>query len=45
MEAATRDLDFTRLDEAALVQRPSDSIDYAVMEKDFEVAVVTVSMG
>ncbi|HVY06747.1 MAG TPA: mannose-1-phosphate guanylyltransferase/mannose-6-phosphate isomerase [Burkholderiales bacterium] len=32
-EASARDLDFVRLDEKAFVASPSESIDYAVMEK------------
>ncbi|NTV10493.1 MAG: mannose-1-phosphate guanylyltransferase/mannose-6-phosphate isomerase [Zoogloea sp.] len=32
-EGATRDTDFIRLDKAAFLASPSDSIDYAVMEK------------
>lgn len=39
------DLDFYRLDEAAFSACPSDSIDYAVMEKSNDVAVVPVDMG
>lgn len=32
-ESATRDLDFTRVDEEAFASCPEDSIDYAIMEK------------
>ena len=39
------DLDFHRLDEEAFAACPSDSIDYAVMEKSSDVAVVPVDMG
>jgi mannose-1-phosphate guanylyltransferase/mannose-6-phosphate isomerase len=39
------DLDFHRLDEEAFAACPSDSIDYAVMEKSADVAVVPVDMG
>ncbi|MFQ5509836.1 MAG: mannose-1-phosphate guanylyltransferase/mannose-6-phosphate isomerase [Leptospirillia bacterium] len=42
---ASHDLDFTRLDESSFSRSPSDSIDYAVMEKSGEVSVVPVSMG
>ncbi|MFP7722474.1 mannose-1-phosphate guanylyltransferase/mannose-6-phosphate isomerase [Lysobacter sp. A3-1-A15] len=43
--AATIDLDFTRIDEPAFTASPSDSIDYAVMEKTGRAAVVPVSCG
>jgi mannose-1-phosphate guanylyltransferase/mannose-6-phosphate isomerase len=39
------DMDFIRLGEAAFVACPSDSIDYAVMEKASKAAVVPVEMG
>jgi mannose-1-phosphate guanylyltransferase/mannose-1-phosphate guanylyltransferase/mannose-6-phosphate isomerase len=39
------DLDFCRLDSAAFAACPSDSIDYAVMEKTSRAAVVPASMG
>jgi mannose-1-phosphate guanylyltransferase/mannose-6-phosphate isomerase len=45
VEHAHRDMDFIRLGEAAFVACPSDSIDYAVMEKATRAAVVPVSMG
>lgn len=52
LEAAKRahtgslqDLDFTRVDEEAFAASPSDSIDYAVMEKTSRAAVVPVSCG
>lgn len=38
--AATRDLDFLRLDEAAFAAAPSTSVDYAVMERTDRAAVV-----
>ena len=41
----TSDLDFTRLPEAEFLASPSDSIDYAVMEKTRKAAVVPVSCG
>ncbi|MGH8852684.1 MAG: mannose-1-phosphate guanylyltransferase/mannose-6-phosphate isomerase [Telluria sp.] len=40
-----RDLDFCRLDEAAFADSPSDSIDYAVMEKTSHAAVVPADIG
>jgi mannose-1-phosphate guanylyltransferase/mannose-6-phosphate isomerase len=43
--AASRDLDFTRLDPAAFAACPSDSIDYAVMEKTREAVVVPLDAG
>jgi mannose-1-phosphate guanylyltransferase / mannose-6-phosphate isomerase len=42
---STTDLDYHRLDEAAFAACPADSIDYAVMEKSADVAVVPVDMG
>jgi mannose-1-phosphate guanylyltransferase/mannose-6-phosphate isomerase len=42
---AEHDLDFLRLDEAAFQACPSDSIDYAVMEKTRSAAVVPVDCG
>jgi mannose-1-phosphate guanylyltransferase/mannose-6-phosphate isomerase len=39
------DLDFIRIDADAFAQSPSDSIDYAVMEKTDRAAVVPVSCG
>ncbi|NQD37398.1 mannose-1-phosphate guanylyltransferase/mannose-6-phosphate isomerase [Permianibacter sp. IMCC34836] len=38
LSQASHDLDFIRLDKAAFAQSPSDSIDYAVMERLAEVA-------
>lgn len=43
--SASNDLDFVRLDRAAFESAPSDSIDYAVMEKTEHAAVVPVSCG
>lgn len=43
--AATSDLDFIRVDKQAFASSPSDSIDYAVMEKTDRAAVVPVSCG
>jgi mannose-1-phosphate guanylyltransferase/mannose-6-phosphate isomerase len=42
---ARRDLDFVRIDPAGFAASPSDSIDYAVMEKTDRAAVVPVSCG
>jgi mannose-1-phosphate guanylyltransferase/mannose-6-phosphate isomerase len=42
-DTAQPDLDFVRFDEAAMVDVPDDSIDYAVMEKTDRAAVVPVS--
>lgn len=42
---AARDLDFLRLDREAFAACPSDSIDYAVMERTDRGAVVRVEMG
>jgi mannose-1-phosphate guanylyltransferase / mannose-6-phosphate isomerase len=44
-EHSARDLDFYRLDENAFTACPSESIDYAVMEKTAVAAVVPVDMG
>lgn len=43
--AATGDLDFLRLDEAAFAKSPSKSIDYAVMEHTDKAAVVPADIG
>ncbi len=43
--AATRDLDFVRLDEKAFLASPSESIDYAVMEKTDDAVVVEADIG
>jgi len=45
VKAATRDLDFLRLDERAFGQCESVSLDYAVMEKTERAAVVPADMG
>ena len=42
---AKADLDFIRVDKEAFATSPSDSIDYAVMEKTGRAAVVPVSCG
>ena len=43
--AAKRDLDFTRIDATAFEACPSDSIDYAVMEKTAGAVVVPLAAG
>jgi mannose-1-phosphate guanylyltransferase/mannose-6-phosphate isomerase len=45
LAGAKRDLDFTRLDAAAFARSPSDSIDYAVMEKTTDAVVVPLAAG
>lgn len=45
MRAATSDANVIRPDAEAFARCPSDSIDYAVMERDDRVAVVPVDMG
>ncbi len=45
LDAATRDADFIRLDKTAFTACPSDSIDYAVMEKTTDAAVLPISVG
>lgn len=40
-----QDLDFYRLDQESFVKSPSDSIDYAVMEKTSEAAVLPLDAG
>lgn len=45
IEKAKTDMDFTRLDKDAFAQCPSDSIDYAVMEKTQHAAVIPVDIG
>jgi mannose-1-phosphate guanylyltransferase/mannose-6-phosphate isomerase len=42
---AIKDMDFTRLDSTAFEQCPSDSIDYAVMEKTDSAIVVPLDAG
>ena len=43
--SARRDSDFLRLDRAAFEASPSDSIDYAVMEKTAHAAVLPIDVG
>lgn len=45
LKSGRADLDFFRLDAAALQRCPNDSVDYAVMEKTKHAAVIPVSMG
>src|SRR5690606_27798957 len=45
LDGAKADLDFIRVDGDAFAASPSDSIDYAVMEKTARAAVVPVSCG
>lgn len=44
-EARDQDLDFCRLGEQAFINCPSDSIDYAVMEKTRDAVVVEADIG
>ena len=44
-QSARRDADFTRLDKDAFTAVPSDSIDYAVMEKTADAVVVPLDAG
>ncbi len=45
LAAARRDQDFVRLDQDAFAACPSDSIDYAVMEKTAQAAVLPIAVG
>ena len=45
LEGSYQDLDFCRLEEKAFMESPSDSIDYAVMERTSLTAVVPVDIG
>lgn len=45
LDKASRDSDFIRLDADAFAASPSDSIDYAVMEKTADAAVVPLDAG
>ncbi|MCY1522206.1 Mannose-1-phosphate guanylyltransferase 1 [compost metagenome] len=45
LEGATRDMQFTRVDQAAFAACPEDSIDYAVMEKTEDAAMVPLDAG
>ncbi|KZE46171.1 mannose-1-phosphate guanylyltransferase/mannose-6-phosphate isomerase [Stenotrophomonas sp. PvP093] len=44
-QQARRDADFTRLDKGAFTAVPSDSIDYAVMEKTADAVVIPLDAG
>lgn len=44
-QQARRDADFTRLDKEAFTAVPSDSIDYAVMEKTADAVVIPLNAG
>lgn len=44
-EAGSQDLDFVRVDAAAFADCPEDSIDYAVMEKTRDAAVIPLDAG
>lgn len=44
-QQARRDADFTRLDKEAFTAVPSDSIDYAVMEKTADAVVIPLDSG
>lgn len=44
-QGAKQDLDFLRIDEAAFIRCPANSIDYAVMEKTQNAAVVPMDAG
>lgn len=44
-QRAQADLDFIRIDKTAFAECPSDSIDYAVMEKSDQVKVVALDAG
>lgn len=45
LQQARRDSDFTRLDKEAFATVPSDSIDYAVMEKTADAVVIPLDAG
>ena len=45
IEKTEKDLDFVRIDQEIFASCPSDSIDYAVMEKTSEAAMVTLDAG
>ena len=45
LAGATRDADFLRLDRDAFAACPSDSIDYAVMEKTGEASILPIDVG
>ncbi|GHC05448.1 mannose-1-phosphate guanylyltransferase/mannose-6-phosphate isomerase [Thermomonas carbonis] len=45
IDQARREVDFVRLDHSAFAASPSDSIDYAVMEKTAHAAVLPIDVG
>lgn len=45
MKSSTRDLDFTRIQAETFEQCPSDSIDYAVMEKTHQAVMIPLDAG
>ena len=45
LSKARRDVDFVRLDKDAFAASPSDSIDYTVMEKTADAAVLPIDVG
>jgi mannose-1-phosphate guanylyltransferase/mannose-6-phosphate isomerase len=45
LDGAVRDIEFVRLEKEAFLACPSDSIDYAVMERTAHAAVVPASIG
>jgi mannose-1-phosphate guanylyltransferase/mannose-6-phosphate isomerase len=45
VKLSTEDIDFVRLDEQSFARSPSDSIDYALMEKSDNVVVVPLDAG
>ena len=45
LASSTQDMDFVRLDSAAFSECPEESVDYAVMEKTSEAAVVSLAAG
>ncbi len=44
-EGGSQDMDFVRVDEAAFAECPGESIDYAVMEKTSDAAVIPLDAG
>ncbi len=45
LESVEKDLNFLRMDEAVFSQVPADSVDYAIMEKTTQAAVVPAEFG
>jgi len=44
-EGGSQDMDFVRVDEAAFAECPEESVDYAVMEKTSDAAVIPLDAG